>query len=158
MQGLLLVSSYALSERFLYKLLGIVGVLYVMIHLFFSDLIITDHFVSNAIDEVYVNMLYTEILKYENETGIEVKKLAVMNDIDSPPFYKQVSYVSGQINERAIDSGPISVIRIVTGRTFEKIDMPKNIREQYFKDKNWDYFDLEQQLVIEGDTAYWCVF
>lgn len=156
--GLLLVTSFVMSNKALHKLLGIIGCLYLMLHLLFSSFIIADHFVSNALDEVYVNMLYEEINKYESRTGIEVKKLAVIRDIDSPSFYGQVSYVSGQINEKTIDAVPISIIKVVTGKELTKIDMPKNIYEQYFKDKNWDYFDLDEQLVIEDDTAYWCIF
>lgn len=157
-QGLVLVSSYAISIKPVHKLLGIAGVSYMLLHLFFSGFIVADHFVSNALDEAYIKTLYAEILKYEDETGIEVTKLAVMKDDYAPSFYEQVSYVSGQINERTIDSAPASVLQVMTGRDLEKVDMPSDIREKYFKDKDWDYFDVNEQLVIEGDTAYWCVF
>lgn len=157
-QGLLLVSAYAISVQTLHKLLGAAGVLYMLIHLFFADFVVTDHFVSNALDEAYVKMLYEEIVKYEDETGIEVKKLAVMKDSYAPSSYAQVSYVSGQINERTIDAVPVSALKVITGKNLEKSEMPKDIKEKYFKDKDWDYFDLTEQLVIEGDTAYWCIF
>lgn len=157
-QGLLLMSAYAISTKTLHKFLGVTGVLYMLLHLFFADFVVTDHFVSNALDEVYVNMLYEEIVKYENETGMEVKKLAVTKDSYAPSYYEQVSYVSGQINERTIDAVPVSLIKVITGKDLEKVDMPKDIREKYFKDKDWDYYDLNEQLVIEGDTAYWCIF
>ncbi|MCH5255932.1 MAG: hypothetical protein J1D87_01515 [Lachnospiraceae bacterium] len=156
--GLLLVSSYAVSIKSLHRLLGMVGILYILLHFFFAGLIVSDHFVSNSLDEVYVNMLYDEILRYENETGIEVTKIAVMKDAYSPSSYPQVNFVSGQINERVIDAVPLSIIQVVTGRVLERVDMPKDIIEQYFKDKDWDYFSPKEQIVIEGDTAYWCIF
>ncbi|MCH5249391.1 MAG: hypothetical protein J1E98_05645 [Lachnospiraceae bacterium] len=156
--GLLMVSSYAVSIKSLHRLLGIAGVFYIFIHLFFSGLIVSDHFVSNSLDEVYVNMLYDEIVRYENETGIEVKKLAVMKDAYSPSVYPQVDVASGQINERVIDAVPVSIVQVVTGRVLERVDMPRDIRERYFKDKDWDYFSPKEQIVIEGDTVYWCIF
>lgn len=157
-QGLLLASSYAISTKALHKFIGMIGVLYMLLHLFFSGFIVSDHFVSNALDEVYINMLCEEISDYERETGIEVTKLAVMKDTYSPSFYRQISYTTGQINERTIDAVPVSIIQVLTGRHLEKVDMPRDIQEKYFKDKNWDYFDLKEQLVIENDTAYWCIF
>lgn len=157
-QGLLLVSSYAVSDKAFHAFLGVAGVLYMLLHLFFAGFIVSDHFVSNALDEAYINMLYTEIMKYEAETGIEVTRLAVMKDAYSPSSYEQISYVSGQINERTIDAVPVSIIQVVTGRQLEKVDMPAEIRDKYFKDKDWESFDLDEQLVIEDDTAYWCIF
>lgn len=157
-QGLLLVSAYAISTKTLHKFIGVIGVLYLMLHFLFSSFIVSDHFVSNSLDEVYVNMLCEEIEDYESETGIKVTKLAVMKDTYSPSFYRQISYTTGQINERTIDAVPVSIIQVLTGRHFEKVDMSNDIREKYFKDKNWDYIDLDEQLIIEGDTAYWCIF
>lgn len=157
-QGLLLAAAYSITGKTLHKLLGIIGISYMLLHLFFSGFIIADHFVSNALDEAYIRMLYGEIVKYEKETGIEVTKIAVMKDADSPSSYREVTYVSGQINERTIDAVPVSIIQVVTGRDLEKIDMPDAIEEKYFKDKDWEHFDLDEQLIIEGDTAYWCVF
>lgn len=157
-QGLILVSAYSICMESLHSAITLVGVVYLTAHLLFADFTVTNHFVSNMLDKVYANMVYEEIVKYETETGITVTTLAVAHDAYSPFSYEEVSYVSDQINERALGTAPKSLIYVVTGREFEKIDMPKAVYEQYFKDKNWDYFYLKEQLVIEGDTAYWCVF
>lgn len=157
-QGLMLVSAYAVCRDSLHMALSGVGAFYLILHLLFSGFIIEDHFVSNSLDEAYINMIDHKIAKYEDETGIRVTKLAVMKDTYSPSFYEQVSYVSGQINERSLDAVPTTIIKIMTDRELQKIEMPKEIRDKYFKDKDWDYFNVEEQLVIEGDTAYWCIF
>ncbi len=157
-QGLLLVSAYLCDFAKTHRLLGLAGVFYLFVHFIFADFIVTDHLVSNALDEVYVNMVYEEILKYEKESGIQVTKLAVMKDAYAPSCYSQLSDISAPVNARTIDEVPVSIIQVVTGRDLEKTDMPAAIRDKYFKDKDWDHFDADEQLVIEGDTAYWCVF
>ena len=45
------------------------------------------------------------------------------------------------------------------GRHFDDAKgVPSDIYEEYFADKNWDYFDVNEQLVIVDDTAYICVY
>lgn len=157
-QGLMLASAYSICLDSLQTIITMGGIMFLMLHLLFADFTVTNHFVSNMLDKVYINMVYEEIVKYENEAGILVTKLAVVRDADAPFSYEGISYVSDQINERALGTVPNTLIRVVSGKEFEAIEMPQSIYEQYFKDKNWDYFDLEEQLVIEGNTAYWCVF
>lgn len=142
----------------MYRLLTLGGVLYLTVQLLFVHFIVTNHFVSNTLDKVYANMVYEEILKYEEETGNHVAKLAVMHDIDCAFYYHDFSFATDQINERALPTVPISLIYAVTGREFEKLEVPESVSQQYFDNKNWDYIDLDEQLVIEGDTAYWCIF
>lgn len=157
-QGFMLVSAYAVCMDSLHGVLTWGGCLYLVVHLLFSDFIVTNHFISNTLDRVYANMLYEEILKYEEETGNHVTKLAVMHDIDSAFYYHDFSFATDQINERALPTVPISLIYAVTGREFEKLEVPEIVSQQYFDNKNWDYFNLNEQLIIEGDTAYWCIF
>lgn len=42
----------------------------------------------------------------------------------------------------------------------ELIDVPvlDEVKERYFKDKNWNSFNVNEQLVFEGDTAYLCAY
>ena len=157
-QGLLLAASYEINIDFLKRIATLSGVFYLIIHLLFADFIMTNHFSSNMLDEVYVKMMYEEILRYENETGITITKLAVIRDIDAPDSYEEITYATGQINERVLGTASRSLVQIVTNRSFEWIEVPQSVYDQYFKDKNWDYFNLNQQLVIREDEAYWCVF
>ena len=158
-QGLLLASAYEVcGGGSVHRLLTLGGVLYLTVHLLFVHFIVTNHFVSNTLDKVYANMVYGEILKYEEETGNHVAKLAVMHDIDCAFYYHDFSFATDQINERALPTVPISLIYAVTGRKFEKLEVPESVSQQYFDNKNWDYLDLNEQLIIEGDTAYWCIF
>lgn len=158
LQGLLAVTAYAVGTEKIHKLLSFAGVGYLMIQLLFSDFVVTNHFVSNTLDEVYVNMMYQEILEYEKETGVMVTKIAVYKDEDAPDNYEEVNYHVHQINERTLGTATNSLIGQVTGRRFEKVEGKEEIYDQYFKGKNWDYFNLPEQLVIIDDTVYWCIF
>lgn len=157
-QGLLLASAYGFCQDSMHRLITLGGVLYLTVQLLFVHFIISDHFVSNNLDEIYANMVYEKIVEYEKETGNNVENIAVMRDIDAPFSYREISFVSDQINERALGTVPISLIYMITGREFVKMEVPDSMIQKYFYNKNWDYIDLGEQLIIEGDTAYWCVF
>ena len=61
--------AYAVSDENMKKLLSLGCVGYLVIQLLFSQFIVANRFVSNTLDEVYVNMAYQKILEYEKETG-----------------------------------------------------------------------------------------
>jgi hypothetical protein len=49
---------------------------------------------------------------------------------------------------------------MIAGSTedLSRTEMDPAIYEKYFKGRNWDYFDADEQVVIQGDTVYWCIF
>lgn len=157
-QGLMAVMAYVVGMKQIRGILTLGCVMYLVVHLLFADFTVTNHFVSNTLDEVYVNMMHQEILKYEEATGITVERLAVVKDSYAPDFYEEVSYRSGQINERTLGTVTNSLIWAMTGRYFEPFEMDQTEYNLYFEDKDWDYFDLSEQLIIDGNTAYWCIF
>ncbi len=157
-QGMLAVAAYALGTGKIRGVISLICAGYLTIQLLFSNIVVTNHFISNTLDEVYVNMMYQEVLKYEEETGTAVTKIAVCKDADAPDHYPEVGYHVHQINERSLGTATTPLIRMTTGRSFEKVDFPEDIYETYFKGQNWDHLDLSQQLIMIGDTAYWCIF
>ncbi|MDD6069210.1 MAG: glucosyltransferase domain-containing protein [Clostridiales bacterium] len=158
LQGMLMTTAYAISTVNVHRLLSLGCAGYMIVQILFSDFVVTNHFISNTLDEVYVNMMYQEILKYEEDTESVVAKISVYSDAYAPDNYEEVNYHVHQINERALGTVTNSLIYKVTGRNFQNIGYQEEIFERYFKDKDWDYFDLSQQLIIIGDTAYWCIF
>lgn len=157
-QGLMAVIAYAVGIKEVRGILTLGCVMYLVVHLLFADFTVTNHFVSNTLDEVYVKMMYQEILKYEEETGVKVDKLAIAKDIDAPFNYAEVSFVADQINERTLGTSNTPLIWVMTGRRLELVEMDEAVYDRYFKGKNWDYLDLSQQLIIDGNIAYWCIF
>lgn len=157
-QGLFAVLAYALCTTEVRRLLTIGCAGYLFVQLIFSDFVVTNHFVSNTLDETYANMVYQEVLKYEEETGNEVTRMAIYKDERSRDYYEEISFHTDQINEKVLGIVSKSIVWKVTGREFEKIEPQEEIYEQYFKGKDWDYFDVSEQLVFIDDTLHWCIF
>ncbi len=157
-QGLLAVTAYVVCLDKVRWLLSLGCIGYMLVQLLFCDFVVTNRFISNTLDEVYVNMMYQEVLKYEKETGTEVTQICVVKDAYAPAHYEEVSYGAHQINERVLGTITISFIGHVTGRHFKKVKCDEEIYDQYFKDKDWNYLDLSEQLIFQGDTVYWCIF
>ncbi|MCR5595870.1 MAG: glucosyltransferase domain-containing protein [Lachnospiraceae bacterium] len=134
---------------------------YLWIQLIFSQFIISGRYVSNTMDNVFCRSVLLEIEKHEEETGSHIDYLCVFNDDYSPTYYRESSIHTDQINERIIGQATCSYIDAVLGRHFEPLvrdAMPDDIYSEYFEGKDWDQFDVSEQLVIVGDTAYLCVY
>ncbi len=150
----------ALSEAndVLGKVFSVIIIGYVLIHMVRAQMIVSEHMLSNQLDILYANAVYHEILEYQGETGIIVENLAVVKDIDAPVHYEEVDYAVEQINERALGVVTATLMNIVTDGHFNRVDMDEAVYEEFFKDKDWKYFNPEEQLIIIGDTAYWVIF
>ncbi|MBE5858805.1 MAG: hypothetical protein E7301_01590 [Butyrivibrio sp.] len=144
---------------------AVFGIIMSFLMLFSCQQIAVNHYISNDRDEVCAELVLDEINMYEENTGNTVKYIATCTDESFDRYYDNVYYTYGQINERV--SGIVSYSLLIykdkmqrnTDEVrFEKVPMKSGIYEKYFKGKNWDNLNLSQQMVIEGDTAYWCVF
>ncbi len=140
------------------KIIAGAGLFFFFIQIIISQMIISDHLLSNKLDILYANMAYHKIKDYEETTGTTVEYLAVTRDIDWSPFYQEIKYHTDQINERALGQVTNTLMNVMTEGDFIKLEMDEEIYNQYFKDKNWDYFDLDEQMIIVGNTAYWVIF
>ncbi|MBQ9643044.1 MAG: glucosyltransferase domain-containing protein [Lachnospiraceae bacterium] len=166
--GMLLGAMYILSEnehreRIVEALLNFVrltAVLFLVVHIFFIQIIISNRMISNTLDLQCAEGVLNVIRTYEAETGQTVKYLAAEPDTESPMYYKEVYYKRDAINDRNYRVVNYSLIEYVASpeRHFEKTEMDPRIFKEHFEGKNWDAFDAHEQIVIEGDTAYICIF
>ncbi len=116
-----------------------------------------DHFSTNRLDQEYARLLETQIEKYEVQSGIEVRNIAVRTDTSPQWKYEPIRYMAYNVNERAYlnEWSDVTLLNYVSGRGYNKIGMPDEIYQEYFANKNWDAWCPEEQLVFEGDTLYW---
>ncbi len=141
-------------------------ILTVFIQIFSCQQIVVNHYISNTQDLDCARAVLSEIDEYEKETGNTVSTIAVCMDKRSENYYDNVYYTLWQINERVTHNVAYSLLEYVnkqntgTGENrFEKSSLnEKDIRSKYFDGMDWDSLDLSKQLVIEGDTAYWCIY
>lgn len=129
-----------------------------LINMIFSHFILEDRFVSNTLDETYTALFIDKLEEYEEESGNTISKIVVGYDADSHQTYDRVTFSGAQINERALSFAPVCMIQYVSGRTFEKLVMDTDTRERLFLENNWGEINLDEQVVFDGDTVYWCIF
>lgn len=169
-QGLIIITIMSLlsspniviSENvreFLLKATTFLVMGYVWIQMIACSFITSGRYVANTLDRNYSQIILKEIEKYEEKTGITVTKLGTCTDAYAPSFYEESRVHYGQINERVIGQSTRSLIEALWGRRFEGAgEVPADVYEEYFAGKDWDYFDVNEQLVIVDDTAYLCVY
>lgn len=153
------ILKLSVKKEYCLELASIVIVGYLWAQMLFVSFIIPGRFVSNALDTVYAKMIMNEIEKYEEQTGNVVYYFETIGDGYAPAYYDESWIHYDQINGRVIGQATRTLLEAVEGRVFEsRGDFPEDVYTEYFKDKDWDTFDLNEQLVIIGDTAYLCVY
>ncbi len=161
-QGLILVTAmslFTLYKRELFLKWGAAAIVaYMVLQVVSCSFIISGRYVSNTLDKTYSKIILEEIEKYEEETGVAVTRFAAINDAYAPAYYEESRIHYEQINERIMGQSTRSMFEAFWGRHFDAAGMPDEIINEHFADKNWDYFDVNEQLVIVDDTAYLCVY
>ena len=142
------------------QILSGTAVVFFAVQAFFTVQIAENHYLSNRQDLIYADLVQQKIRKYEVKTGIQVKKIAAVRDTVSTHYYHGIYYTWDQINERVLGLSTVSLLCYTSenGRDFHPTEMDDEVFDKYFKDRNWDEFDLDEQVIIVGDTLYWCVF
>ena len=136
-------------------------ILFMAVQIIFCNVIMSNHYISNTLDELYSQQVLNRIYRYEAETGETVRTIAITFDTYAEFSYPQVRYHRDQINERVISMSPYCLIEILSGdeKNFETTrEIDPEIQAQYFEGKNWDEFVPDEQIVFKGDTCYWCIF
>ncbi len=162
-QGILVATAISLlsgaSKEVLIKLVSYVTMGYMWLQMISCFFIVSGRYVANTLDMTYCNIILKEIEKYEEANNTSVTKIAVTTDNYAPAFYEESKVHYEQINERILGLTTRSAFEAWYGRHFEPAgDIPADIYDEYFADKNWDYFDINEQLIIRGDTAYLCIY
>lgn len=169
-QGLFILSLYLLIEKnilsafsdrsgcLLKKCLCGVVFVYMLIQLICAQSIVNNRYASKAMDQVYTQLVWQKIQKYEETTGEQITKFAWTVDECSRNAYDEIGYSVDSVNERVIGKATWAILVDVSGRNFEHAEMDENIFDEYFKGKDWNEFNIDEQVIILDDTAYWCVY
>ncbi|MCR4762161.1 MAG: hypothetical protein K5696_01385 [Lachnospiraceae bacterium] len=160
-QALLLIGALCVTEKaWIRRTFAVMCILYLLVHAFFSQLIIGNRYLSNQLDIVYAEAVLREAAHYEEKTGIKITRIAIANDAYAPNSYDAVRFKRDQINERLLSVSPFVLLEHLNGPGMQltHIPMDRKIFEEHFGDRDWDRFDPEEQLWFDGDTLYWCVF
>jgi hypothetical protein len=106
-------------------------------------------------DKEYAKLVAQEILASEKESGVTISKLSFVPDRQPTYCYDGTICFGWHLNAsvRNVKWGFPFLLRMVSGRSFQVVEMDPSIYETFFKDKNWDIFDKDQ-VVVKNDTAY----
>ena len=162
-QGMIFITDIYLLSAFgkenLLKGASAVVFAFVWLQMVAVSFIVPGRYISNTLDKNYSQIILKEIEKYEERTGNAVTKMCVVNDEHAPAYYEESRNHFGQINERIMGQTTRSMFEAFWNRHFDYVGkMPAEVYDEYFAGKNWDYFDVNEQLVIIDDTAYLCVY
>ena len=128
------------------------------IQYFSFNRIYIDKYKLNALDEYRYNYIGQAIDDYQENTGIEIKKIAFYSDAEKiyPPYPNL--YCQGDLVVSAFytDWSDIKALNYYLGGNYEKID-PLDEYVTYFAERNWDRLS-SNQLLFEKDTLHICIY
>ena len=114
----------------------------------------------NAIDILEADQIANKIEQYEEETGNTVSKIAITYDQNPTIYQEQSRYRHSQLGVRIMvtDYSNYRLISSRANRELQKTDMPDEIFQQYFSEKDWNELNVEEQVFCEDDVAYVAVY
>lgn len=119
-----------------------------------------DNIAGNRLDEEQAYVIERYIQQYEAETGNEVKYLAFGNDDAVRYGYDSVHITNMDTNLRfgAVGWAAVPAMNYYTDRNYQQKTMTAEEKSYYFQDVSYDYFDPNQQIRFDKDTAYILVY
>ena len=148
-----------LDKKTIFKYIMIlVLIVYAIFNIYKTLDILISHRIENKLDKKEALQANEYIQEYENETNQKVKYIAVTYDNNITWTYNELKHKS-LYTHRALMIWwcNVQTINYFGNRNLEKVSMPKDIYNEYFKGKNWNSLNREQ-FVFKGDTLYYCVY
>lgn len=113
------------------------------------------HLEVNKIDKENCEKIKELIEEYEQETGMNITKIAGIHRANGSKYYKGFIH-AGDITENALSSWAArETIAYYVGRHLKYAPITSEQYQEFFAGKEWQEFSIEQ-AVIEGDVLYFC--
>ena len=89
-----------------------------------------------------------------------MSKIAITYDQNPTIYQEQSRYRHSQLGVRIMvtDYSNYRLISSRANRELQKTDMPDEIFQQYFSEKDWNELNVEEQVFCEDDVAYVAVY
>lgn len=116
--------------------------------------------VSNRLDEEIAYMVQDRINEYENESGKEINTILFRNDAVPTYNYRALDFEAFEIGQRAYTASwsCVEMISYYNGENYNYEYMDDETFNQIFDNNDWDGIDLDEQLVFDGETAYFAIY
>ena len=154
------VKGQSVKNDFCTMIATIIMCIYMLASMYSINGIIVNNIATNHIDETLAVQIEHRIQEYQSKTGFVVTKIATVNDESPTYIYDGVKYVSHDMNIRGlvVQWAGVELINHYCGKEYQKVEMPNEIYDTYFRGRNWDCFDLDEQAVFDGDTLYLAMY
>ena len=115
-----------------------------------------NRYIVNYMDKYIVYEIQEKINDYEQSTGNKIEHIAVYNLDRTNKFYPELQ---DMINVSAKNEQPSGTALLVfyMNKKLDVVEENDTIYENYFKNKNWKLFNLDQ-IVLEGNTMHWYLY
>lgn len=114
----------------------------------------------NAIDITEAKQICNKVREYESETGNTIVKFAARGDCNSTYYQNLSRYHNWELGGRIMATyySNYRLIGYELGRSMERMDMSDEVYQKYFDGQDWEYLNVDEQVVCDGDTLYLCVY
>lgn len=119
-----------------------------------------DAYTSNVQDREYATSIAVAIARYENETGVPVYAIGIVDDASPENSYKEVRYRNHELGRRImnVSYARIEMINWLSGRDLQQIDVSNEKARELFGTTDWGDENLGEQLKFEDGIAYLAVY
>ena len=104
--------------------------------------------IGNTNESTYADGIAYEIEKFEVSNGVKIKKIGVCYDKTPDINAKEIYH----------DYDAEAIIYLHIKHPIEFVEVPKDIIQNNFAEKDWTSYDAEEQIVFDKNTAYVCVY
>lgn len=115
---------------------------------------------TNAVDFSEARAIVNKIKEYETETGNCITKMSTIQDMNCTIYSTESKWGNFQLGERimATPHSNYLLVSYILEKKLESVEMPDNIYQDYFKDRDWLNMDISEQVICMGDTVYLCIY
>lgn len=161
--SLQILMVYFMMPKHIEKIFLFVGCIFFLYNIFQTQTSILELYQSNTLDIEYVRMVQKNIEKYENESGIQVTKVATFRNDNSESCYKDYTFhrYRGYSYTRkmvSVDWGDVDLLNEMNWEKYQKITFDNSTLLDKMANYDSHVFDAEEQLFFEGDTLYWYIY
>lgn len=109
--------------------------------------------------KIECNEIKKHLQEYEKNNNITLTNIAICSDSEVTYMYNSSNNMSALcIRPLAVEWGDDGAINYYTNMNLKEIEMPKEIYDKYFLNKNWDELNVEEQFICIGETVYYCIY
>jgi len=112
---------------------------------------------TNKIEQEISYLVQSRINEYENQTGNEIKTIVFRNDNRPTWSYKSAGYSAYDFAIRTYTTSwgsGVALINYFNNRSYKQRLMTDDEYNKFFRRKNWDVLNLDEQLVFYRDVLF----